>query len=383
VEGILMALVDIDVVRRSRSLVAAERDFSDALLQTVGALVIVLDAERRILIFNRACQEATGYSLEEVKGKRLGALLIPPEEAGVFEDTLARLQHGEAPDAVETGWITKDGRRRTVSWAAKGMRDAHGSMSNLIVAGVDITERRAIEDAQRVTDEALVRSQEELRSLAASLLRVQEDERSSIARELHDGLSQKLAGLLMEVEALRQATGKASGAEEKQSRIQEAAESMAGGLRHMAGEVHNLARRLHPSTLEHLGLTAAIESLCSGAFKQGGLQIKFSHRRVPPDVPADIALCLFRVAQEALHNAAKHSGSTEAQVRLAGTDNSVGLTVVDEGSGFDLEAAKRKGGLGLVSMRERVRLVSGALTIRSEPGRGTEISVKVPLPEGQ
>ena len=144
-----------------------------------------------------------------------------------------------------------------------------------------------------------------------------------------------------------------------------------------------LARRLHPSTLEHLGLTAAIESLCSGSFKQGGLQIKFSHRRVPHDVPADIALCLYRVVQEALHNVAKHSGSAEAHVRLAGTDSSVGLTVVDKGSGFDPETAERKGGLGLVSMRERVRLVSGALTIKSEPGRGTEIFVKVPLPEGQ
>jgi len=154
-------------------------------------------------------------------------------------------------------------------------------------------------------------------------------------------------------------------------------------LKHRAAElsdhVRRIAYQLHPSILEHLGLVVALRSHCSEFSQRQGVQTKFIHRGVPSRLPPDVALCLYRVAQEALRNVARHSGSTRTAVSLTRTGEGLHLAVTDFGSGFDSGKVRGEGGLGLISMGERVRLVHGTLVVKSQPGTGTRIDVRVPL----
>ena len=122
-----------------------------------------------------------------------------------------------------------------------------------------------------------------------------------------------------------------------------------------------------------------MSGLCRDLSHQSGLQLKFAHESVPRDLPTDVARCIFRVVQESLHNAVRHSGAKEARVELAARNGHVRLLVSDAGKGFDVEAKRKSAGLGLLSMNERVRLSQGRLEIRSQPGKGTRVELTIPL----
>lgn len=147
----------------------------------------------------------------------------------------------------------------------------------------------------------------------------------------------------------------------------------------LASSVHNLSHQLHPSKLEQLGLAAAIHSLCKEMSSGHGVQIEFTLGQSPTALSEDVALCLYRIAQETLRNIIKHSGARRATVELNGSTEAAALQIVDDGAGFDPRRVDGKGGLGLVSMRERLRLVGGEITIGSRPGAGTWIDVRVPM----
>jgi signal transduction histidine kinase len=143
-----------------------------------------------------------------------------------------------------------------------------------------------------------------------------------------------------------------------------------------------LSHRLHSSTLESLGLVLGVSSLCGEFVEQQDIHIDFLHENIPRSVPSDTALCLFRVAQEALRNVKRHSGASRAEVRFHGADQAILLSVADKGKGFDSFASRAKAGLGIRSMRERLRLLGGRFEIHSQPGEGTVVSVSVPLTVG-
>jgi signal transduction histidine kinase len=147
----------------------------------------------------------------------------------------------------------------------------------------------------------------------------------------------------------------------------------------ISGSVHALSHELHSSKLRHLGVVNAMRGFCTELSEQQKVEINFVSQDVPATVPPDISLCLFRVLQEALHNAVKYSNVSNLEVQLRGTSNALHLTVRDSGIGFDPESAMRGGGLGLTSMRERMKLVDGVLSIDSKPRRGTTIHARVPL----
>jgi two-component system, NarL family, sensor kinase len=149
----------------------------------------------------------------------------------------------------------------------------------------------------------------------------------------------------------------------------------------ISDDVRRTAHQLHPSMVDHLGLPAALRSLCADFSKQEQMRIDYRQRHIDHSIPADKALCLFRVAQEALRNVAKHSGARRATVSLLHARSRILLAITDTGVGFDREAATSKKGMGIVSMEERVRLVVGTFTIRSRPGFGTRVLVEVPLNE--
>jgi signal transduction histidine kinase len=146
----------------------------------------------------------------------------------------------------------------------------------------------------------------------------------------------------------------------------------------LSESVHSLSRQLHPSILDELGLVDALRSECLSLEQRDGIRVRFQSRDVPTDIPSDVALCVYRVAQESLRNVARHARCSRASVQLGGTERVLVLCVRDKGIGFEV-AARGKTGLGLESMRERARLIRARLSIRSKPGRGTRITLRVPL----
>jgi signal transduction histidine kinase len=215
------------------------------------------------------------------------------------------------------------------------------------------------------------RTANEIRELAGHLITAQEEERRRIARELHDDFSQRLALLSVEMELFG---SPAAGGAEFAPKLSE----MATRVKDLSTEVHRMAYELHPAKLDQLGLVSAARGFCRELSRQSGVQIDFEPGSVPRDLPVDLALCFYRVIQESLQNVVRHSGAREARVELRAEPNHVCLVVADSGRGFEVER-RRQGGLGLLSMRERSRLIHATLTVRSEPGRGTRIEVRAPL----
>ena len=209
----------------------------------------------------------------------------------------------------------------------------------------------------------------QIRYLGGRLLRAYEEERARIARELHDDISQQLALLSLDIELMQTAPP------EDFDRMVSEAMARANDV---AVSVRNLSQRLHPPRLKQLGLVPALAQL-QYELSHHGLVVEFSEEGVTPKLAPDIALCVFRIAQEALHNAVKHGRASRASLRLTANVGVLALSVVDNGTGFDVNQANA-GGLGLISIRERLDLVGGSLQIRSSAAEGTSIFITIPLP---
>jgi signal transduction histidine kinase len=230
----------------------------------------------------------------------------------------------------------------------------NGRPKEVVGISVDITERK--------------RAQEALSGIARKLVEAQEQERARIGRELHDDINQRLAMLAVGLEQLQHNPS------EVHTRLQELRQQTT----ELSDDVQALSHELHSSKLEYLGVVAGIRSWCKEFTERQKMEIEFTSD-VSSTLPSDIGLCLFRVLQEATHNAVKYSGVKRVQVQLLEDSGEIHLMIVDSGKGFDVEAASRGKGLGLTSMRERVRLVNGTITIESMPMGGTTIHVRVPL----
>jgi signal transduction histidine kinase len=205
------------------------------------------------------------------------------------------------------------------------------------------------------------------------LIYAQEEERSRIARELHDDLSQRLAVFAIDVGRLQQQLV------DPQISVQEELSEMKKDIIEISQDVHDLSRQLHPSILDDLGLIKAVESECTNFSRREGIEIAFNHESVPTVITKDVSLSLFRIIQEALSNVFKHACADHISVSIQGIDHDVLLSVQDDGIGFDPAEVSEKPGLGFCSMRERAILMNGEFSIRSKPERGTVITVKVPF----
>jgi signal transduction histidine kinase len=215
-------------------------------------------------------------------------------------------------------------------------------------------------------------TEESLRRVSGSLIDAQEQTRARIGRELHDDINQRLAMLAIELEHLQ------DNPSEVQARLQE----LRTQTTELSNDVQALSHDLHPSKLEHLGVVRGIRSWCKEFGERQTMEIDFKSD-VSSVVPLGIGISLFRVLQEALHNALKHSGVRHTEVQLHEESGEIHLTIRDLGKGFDIEAASQERGLGLTSMQERVKLVNGTITIESKPMGGTTILVRVPFESEQ
>ena len=253
-----------------------------------------------------------------------------------------------------------------VVWVERNSRayfDADGRVLRIIGMAADITQRK--------------RGEEALSSISRRLIQAQEAERARIARDLHDDIGQRLALMAVTVEQLTHVRSHTS--DEGRSLL----DSLQTQTAEISGSVQAIAHELHSSRLQHLGVVAAMKGFCAELSTQQKVEVDFGYADVLPGLAAETSLCLFRVLQEALHNAVRHSGVRQFEVQLRGTADALQLTVRDTGLGFDPDNAIDGRGLGLTSMNERLKLVGGELLIKSRPNRGTTIVARVPrLPAG-
>jgi signal transduction histidine kinase len=237
--------------------------------------------------------------------------------------------------------------------------DGQGKMLRIIGIVADVTESKLAEEA--------------LAGVSRRLIQAQEQERTRIARELHDDIGQRLALLTIELDQFRQKFFDLPA--EPLHRIGELRDKSSD----IAVDVQSLSHTLHSSKLEYVGIAAAMRAFCHELSDQQNVEVVFAHDEVPRTLPQEISLCLFRVLQEALQNAIKHSGVRHFDAELRYAPDVIDLTVRDSGSGLDVQQAMKTRGLGLVSMAERVKLVDGQLSIDSQPNLGTTIHARVPL----
>jgi len=358
--------VNIDVTENKRAEDAMRRmnqalEEKNALLQTreellrvfvknVPVAVAMLDREMRYLqVSDRWCSD-NSVEASELLGRSREDI---PEMREHLKEANRRALQGEIlrddEDRWESGGSTHWGR-----WEVRPWRNADNTVGGILVFAEDITARKQME--------------EELAGMSRKLIEAQEQERARIGRELHDDINQKIAMLAVELEQPRDPS-------EFQSRL----EGFRRELRQISDDVQALSHDLDSSKLEYLGAVAGIKGWCREFAERQGIQIEF-RQEVQSKLPQQIGLCLFRVLQEALHNATKHSGVKRIEVELLENPGEIHLTIRDLGKGFDVEAVKQSTGLGLISMRERVRLVNGNIMLDSKPMGGTTIYVKLPLP---
>ena len=264
-----------------------------------------------------------------------------------------------APYELVLEMVRADGTQRWIMARGEAQRDAIGRFAGLRGTVQDITERKRAEDA--------------LSSVNGRLLEAQESERARIARDLHDDIGQRLALLAVALTHVKGLQPDASG------EVLRCLDALLEQTEELVTEVQALSHELHAPRLLHLGVVAAMRGFCGELSGQKNVEIDFRDENVPGNVPPDVSLCLFRVLQEALHNAVRHSRGRHLHVDLRGTGDAVHLTIRDEGVGFDVDAASRGLGLGLISMRERLKLVGGELCIESQSTRGTTVLARAPV----
>ena len=321
------------------------------------AVAWMKDAQGHYIYVSEVYLQQLGVRLEDRLGKT-DFEAYPRAIAEQFrKNDLAALTAGHAIEFTEDS-ITAEGAPCTWLTYKFPFQDASGQV---FVGGIgmDITERKLAEQS--------------LHNLTGRLIAAQEEERARIARELHDDFSQRLALLGISLGQLWKKLP--ANDEEDRDSIME----MLKGTMEMSTDLHTLSHQLHSSKLEHVGLAPALTALCSEMGKKYKMEILFTGRDIPVNMPKDVALCLFRVAQEALANVVKHSHSKSAQVELGGRSDAVTLRISDSGEGFDPSIQKPASGIGMIGMRERLRLVGGHLVVKSEPHCGTEIWAEVPL----
>jgi len=375
---VLQALLIIGLLKQranrravERSLVAGNRELkkSEASLReseqrfrrvadTAPVLIWMSGTDKLFTFLNQGWLKFTGRSMEDEIGEGWVSRMHPDD----LQRCLAIYStsfDARAEFEMEYRLSRFDGEYRWLADHGVPRFESDGAFCGYIGICVDITERKL--------------SEASLQSLSGRLIRAQEEERARIARELHDDFSQRMA---LQGIGLGQLWKRLPESEvEERERVWK----MLKSSQDMTDDMHSLSHQLHSSKLEHVGLVAALEGLRREIGEKYRIDIQFTNCEVTAKLPKDVALCLFRVAQEALGNVVKHSQAKRANIELGANENGISLRIKDEGKGFDPHDSNLDAGIGLVGMTERLRLVAGRLSIRSELMRGTEIVAEVPL----
>lgn len=324
---------------------------------TAPVMIWMAGTDKLFNYFNRPWVEFTGRPVESEMGNGWVEALHP-EDRATWGESYRAMFDKRLPLAVEYRLRRHDGEYRWVSIRAVPRFQSDGSFAGYIGCGLDVTEEKEAKAA--------------LAELGGRLIQAQERERSRIARELHDDISQRLALLANRLGELNQASGNTAQAGEEQQ-----LEALFRLTNEIANDVQNLSHRLHPSKLNYVGLASAARQLCQEVSRQHKIEIECQMQDIPRDIEENISLSLFRTIQESLRNAVKHSHAKHAKVELTRLGGVIRLRVSDDGVGFDSKGTGSHG-LGLVSMQERLRSVGGEFSIWSRPSLGTQVEATVP-----
>jgi len=334
------------------SLLRSREELLNTFVKNVPAGVAMLDRDMRYLqVSDRWCAD---FSLDSSQMLGRSHYEIFPDIPERWKQIHRRTLAGETLRAEEDRWDRKGGTT-WLRWEIRPWQNLEGVPGGILIFSEDITRRKQMEEAISLMSRNLIESQEQ--------------ERTRIGRELHDDINQRLAMLAIELDQLQ------DNPSEVRSRVQELRKQ----TMEISDDVQALSHELDSSKLERLGAIGGMRSWCREFGERQRIQVEFKSPEARISLPREIGHCLFRVLQEALHNAAKYSGVRRIEVQLWEDSGEIHLLVSDLGRGFDLETATQERGLGLTSMQERVRLIKGIIEIQSKPMGGTTVHVHVPL----
>lgn len=348
-----------DLIERTRAerAVRESEEWFRLMANSAPVTIWMTGVDKECTYVNQAWLDFTGRPLDAALGQGWTEG-IHPEDVERSWDAYGRAFDRREPFQMEYRVRRHDGEFRWVIDTGVPRSKADGSFAGYIGSAVDVTERKL--------------AQEALSTVSQRLIDAQEDERSRLARELHDDISQRLGLLSLRLSELAHASLQPTG--DLESLISTTRQEVTN----LVKDVHDLSHRLHPPRLGILGLAAAADALCEEFSNPRTMVVRFQSDGIPKRLPPRISLCLYRVLQEALQNAAKHSGAHQVDVSLTSAADSIELIVRDSGRGFNPDQAVGTHGLGLSSMKERIKGVRGQLVIDSAPERGTAIRARVP-----
>jgi PAS domain S-box-containing protein len=402
-----VAVENVTVRRESEQALSESEERFRLLVQSVQEYAIFqLDPLGQVVSWNSGAERLEGYRAEEVIGKQV-SLFYPPEDVQSGKPARLLAEAAQRGQSEDEGWrVRKDGSRFWAYVAVTALRNAKGSLQGFAKLTRDMTEwhgkeetlekakellelrfrqRTAVlaqvnhelrtEIAERArAEEQLKASLEQLRSLAARIQTVREEERTSIAREIHDELGQSCTALKMDLALIGRRLTK------RQAQVRAKVDSAVSLVDEMIGTLRRIASELRPRTLDDLGLNAALEWQAQEFESRTGIPC---HLTLPPEplvLDSERSTAIFRIFQESLTNVVRHAHATRVEARLEQEGDYLLFQVHDNGIGFDTEQAKSRGSLGLVGMQERALLLNGELKIEGVPGAGATLTLRIPLP---
>jgi PAS domain S-box-containing protein len=402
-----VALENVTVRRQSEQVLRESEERFRLLVQSVQEYAIFhIDPLGQVASWNSGAERLKGYRAEEVIGKP-HSLFYPPEDVTSGKPARLLAEAAQRGQSEDEGWrIRKDGSRFWAYVVVTALRNAKGSLQGFAKVTRDMTEwhgkeetlekakdllelrfrqRTAVlaqvnhelrtEIAERVrAEEQLKASLEQLRSLAARIQSVREEERTSIAREIHDELGQSCTALKMDLALIgRKAT-------KRQTHLRAKVDSAIRLVDEMIGTLRRIASELRPRTLDDLGLNAALEWQAQEFESRTGIPCRVTLLQEPLTLDAELSTAIFRIFQESLTNVVRHAHASRVEARLEREGDYLLFLVQDNGAGFDSEQVKSRRSLGLVGMKERALLLNGELKIEGIPGAGTTLILRIPLP---
>jgi len=360
--GTVFVVRDITERKRAVATIQEERDRAQQYLDIAEVILLALDMEGRITLINRKGCSTLGWEEHELLGRNWVDTCLPVRLRDKIRTAFHNLLTGDF-SYIENEVLTKSGEERMIGWRNTVLRDGEGRLIGTLSSGEDITARK--------------RAEEELQRLSGRLLRLQDEERSRIARDLHDTTGQNLVALATMLDRLR---GSISSAERKSRKLLSQCKAL---VDQCIREVRTLSYLLHPPMLDQAGLEDAIRDYVDGFIRRSGIQVELELSPLVGRMARDVELALFRIVQESLTNIQRHSGSERAKIRIH-RNSDLTLEISDLGHGLPAsvlggkEKRRFEGGVGIPSMRERVKLIGGQLHIKST-SQGTTVRVAIPL----
>lgn len=335
-----------------------------AIVESSSDAIMSVDLDGTIVSWNQGAEAIYGYTAEELLGRSISQLVLPQNKNRV-PVILGRIKNGQRVDLYETTHVRKNGENVSVSLNISPIRDASGEILGMSAIARDITESKIREDQLR-------RSTERLRALSTRLQSIREEERTTLARDIHDELGQRLTGLMMDLVSLSQKPPK------DKDVLAQRIKSMEGIIDDTIKLVRRISAELRPGILDDLGLVAAMEWQLNDFKKRTGMECEFLSDCDDSSLDRDLSTALFRVFQETLTNIIRHARATHVRIEIHDRDGFITLTVEDNGKGISEAEISDSGSLGLLGIRERVFIFGGDVDISGAGNRGTRVIVKIP-----